>query len=54
MQKIRKIVRANYEKSGSRTHGRTDEHEFIGPFSTSWGTNNNNDNIIRTGRNDGE
>ena len=27
-----------------RTDGRTNEHEFIGPFSTSWGTNNNNNN----------
>ena len=25
-------------------YGRTNEHEFIGPFSTSWGTNNNGNN----------
>ena len=40
MPKIRKILRANAEKSALRTDGLTNEHEFIGPFSTSWGTNN--------------
>ena len=32
MQKIRKIVRANSEKSASLTNGLTDGHQFIGPF----------------------
>ena len=32
MQKIRKIVRANSEKSALLTDKRTDGHEFIGPF----------------------
>ena len=32
MQIIRKIVRANSEKSVSQTNGLTDGHQFIGPF----------------------
>ena len=41
MQKIRKILRAIAQKMRyKRTDGlTTDNHEFIGPFSTSWGTN---------------
>ena len=49
MPKIRKIVRAiaekmRYGRTYIRTNGRTNEHEFIGPFSILWGTNNSQSN----------
>ena len=37
-KKLERLL-VNSEKSASLTYGRTNEHEFIGPFSTSWGTN---------------
>ena len=39
IQKIRKNLRANSEKTALRTDGRTDRPEFIGPFRLCRGSN---------------